>query len=90
MPLSQPSQFLHRSTLTPDRTLMLVMYNLRVFFCHKQQRLNLVNSPTGTSPKLRCMKIPGWDDWGVHDQAILSKLVSFSTVREDQSLTGSI
>ncbi|MDQ2098388.1 MAG: hypothetical protein QQW96_12165 [Tychonema bourrellyi B0820] len=43
MPLSQSSQVLLRSTLIPDRTPALVIYNLRVFLAHNQQRLNLAN-----------------------------------------------
>ena len=84
MPLFQPSQFLARSTLTPDRTQALMMYNLRVFFCHNQQRLDLANLPTGTSGKLKPIEIRGYDGRGVGNKAILGELGSFSTVREDQ------
>lgn len=84
MPLSQLSQFLAQSTLTPDRTQALVMYNLRVFFCHNQQSLDLTNLPTGTSGKLKPIEIPGYDGWGVGNKAILGELGNFSTVRQEQ------
>ncbi len=84
MPLSQLSQFLPLLTLTLDRTQAPVMYNLRVFFCHYQQRLDLANLPTGTSSKLKPIEIRGYDGWGVGNKAILGELGSFSTVREDQ------